>query len=159
MLVISGVADGAGTPTGATASAMDDTNPSRKNIGIASVTTLAAAGAILGLRTALNLHEVGRTQKVAAARDVNAAISAIEKYLLSDDPKDVADDGFNTCRDEDINIANSLPGGRATEPIEAVIAKTAQKSRSRFAMMGTVHRDERIDYSASCASMRATETR
>lgn len=131
MLVVSGLAGGAGTAMGAAASAMDDTNPSRKTIGVASVTTLAAAGALLGLRTALNLHEVGRTQKVAAARDVNAAISAIEKYLLNDEPKDVGDDGFNTCRDEDINIANALPGGRATEPIEAVLAKAKDDAKDK----------------------------
>ena len=128
MLVAAGLTGGVGTSMGAAAAAMDDdTHKSRKDIGIASVTTIAAAGAILGLRAALNLSELGRTQRIAAARDVNAAISIIEKYALADDPKEVTDDGFTTCRDGEIDMANALPGAKAGELLEKTLTKAKEE--------------------------------
>jgi hypothetical protein len=127
MLVVAGLGGGLGTSIGAAASAMDDTDKSRKDVGIVSVTTLAAAGAVLGLRAALNLSEVGRAQRIAAARNVATAISVLEKFALADDPKDVADDAFSSCRDEDINIANAFPGPSGAEPLEKILSKAKEE--------------------------------
>lgn len=131
MLTGAGLGAGVGTSMGAASSAMNDKDGSRKDIAIVSVTTLAAAGALLGLRAALNLNEVARTERVAAARDVNAAISILEKYALADDPKDVGEDGFVTCRDEDVNIANAFPGSKAVEPIEKVLSKSKEEKAEK----------------------------
>lgn len=144
MLVLAGVGGGVGTSMGAAAAAMDDSNGNRKGIGIASVTALAAAGAVLGLRAALNLNEVGRAQKVAAARDVNAAISIFERYALADDPQEVGEDGFGTCRDEDINVANALPGSKSAEPIEAVLAR-AKSDKAEKASEASTHEKASAD--------------
>ncbi|KYF61930.1 hypothetical protein BE11_50135 [Sorangium cellulosum] len=135
MLVIAGGAAGVGTSLGVASSTMDDTradgtrNAAKKDLAIASVTTIAAGGAVLALRTALALDDVGRAQRIAAARDVNTAINILEKYALTDDPKDVGDDGFGACRDEDVNIANAFPGAQSAASLEKLLAKTKEEAR------------------------------
>lgn len=141
MLVLAGLGAGAGTSMGAAVAAMDEGSGSRKDIGITSVTTLAAAGAVLGLRAALNLNEIGRTQKIAAARNVNAAINIIERYALADDPGEVVDDSFGTCRDEDINIANSLPGSKAIEPVESIISRAKAEKTEKTEIASTAEKE------------------
>jgi hypothetical protein len=129
MLILAGLAGGIGSTMGATSAAMPDTYGQKKDLGIASVSLLAGAGAVLGLRAALNLNEVGRTQRVAAARSVNTAITILERYALTDDPKAVGDDGFGTCRDEDVNIANAFPGANSAAAIEQLITKAKENEK------------------------------
>jgi hypothetical protein len=128
MLVTAGAAAGTGTAMGAASTAMD-AGDAKKDTGVVSVTLLAAGGAVLGLRAALGLNEVGRTQRIAAARSVNTAISILEKYALTDDPKDAGDDGFGTCRDEDVNIANSFPSAAAGGSIDKLVAKAKEDEK------------------------------
>jgi hypothetical protein len=132
LLIHAGAAAGAGTTLGAASAAMAD-GDRKKDMGIASVTLIAAGGAILGLRTALNLNELGRAQRIGAARSVNAAINILEKYAMSDDPKTVGDDGFGTCRDADVDIANAyLPSSNAAAIEQlAAKAKTDQQSAAK----------------------------
>jgi len=117
LLVAAGVATGGGATLGATTAVMDDSG-TKKDLQIDGAGTLAAGGAILALRTALSLNDLARTQRIAAANDIDTAIDILEKYVLSDDPKEVGPDGFHGCRDEEINVAHAFPDARVSGSVE-----------------------------------------
>lgn len=127
LLVVSGIGAGVGTSLGAATAAMSDTAEARDDLQIGGVTTIAAAGAILALRTALALDDVGRAQRIAAARNANAAITIIERYAVAEDPASVTQSGLEVCRDEDINIANAFPGNDAATELRRLIERSEDK--------------------------------
>lgn len=127
LLIIAGVVGGTGTTLSAASAATTGPDP-KQNLGIAGVSLLAAGGAVLGLRTVLNLGEAGRAQRVAAAKSVDAALTILTKYALADDPQTVEEDGFATCRDEDIAVAGALNlGNKVTLDQLTNQAKAEQK--------------------------------
>jgi hypothetical protein len=134
LLIIAGVVGGTGTTLSAAGAATSGDGP-KQNLGIAGVTLLAAGGAVLGLRTVLNLGEAGRAQRVAAAKSVDAALTILTKYALADDPQTVEEDGFATCRDEDIAVANALNlGNKVTMDQLTNQAKAEQKKADETAV-------------------------
>lgn len=113
-LLLAGITGATGVGLLAGAGAMDESDR-RTNIAVAAAIVSVLPGAIFGTREAFKTYEVAKAQRIAAARNVDAAFKILERYALADDPRDVVDDGFATCRDGDIDIANSYPGVRASE--------------------------------------------
>jgi hypothetical protein len=126
MLVTAGLTAGTGATLGASTAAMDD-GSTKKDLQIVGAGTLAAGGAILAVRTTLALNELARTQRIAAANEIDAAIDILEKYALADDPKDVGADGFDNCRDEEVNVARAYPGARSGEAIQRLVETAKEK--------------------------------
>jgi hypothetical protein len=134
MLVMAGVTGGFGATVGATTAAMNDTS-AKKDWQIAGVASVAASAAILGLRTTLALNDLARAQRIAAANSVDAVVDIITAYALADDPKDVKEDGFHTCRDEEINVARAFPGTKNQEAAEKTVSKAAEESKAASAQV------------------------
>jgi len=134
MLVTAGLVGGFGATVGAGSAAMDESG-AKKNLQIAGATTVAASAAILALRTTLALNDLARTQRIAAANSLDAAVVLVTSYALADDPKDVKDDGFHICRDEDINVARSFPGAKTQEAAEKAATKAAEEVKEATAQV------------------------
>ena len=84
LLVAAGITSGIGVTTMAVSTVMDDPNPDhpgrKKNVGQVGVGTVAVAGAILALRTALGLQDYSNRQKEAAGKAVDAAFGLIVRF-------------------------------------------------------------------------------
>jgi hypothetical protein len=146
-----GLAGGAAAQAGA--AAMEGSGDAKRRLQVGGAISLAAAAGILGLRTALSFNDVARSERIAAARNVDAAIGILVRYALANDPSEVTDDEFATCRDGDIAIANSYRGGeRTTEESEkkqsekaADAAKAADKAQDEYAKAAADARKKQED--------------
>jgi hypothetical protein len=140
-LASAGATGAAGLAAGAAAGAMDDSSR-RKDVAISAAILSVLPGAIFGTREAFKTYEIAKTQRIAAARNVDAAIALLERYALAEDPKDVTDDGFSTCRDGEISIANSLPGSVTSLTLKAAEEKQADAEDQKNAQDAAVEKKE-----------------
>ena len=98
-------------------------------VAVAAAITSVLPGAILGAREAFKTYEVAKARRIAAARDVDAAIMILKKYALADDPKEIQDDGFSICRDGDIDIANSYSGSVSVSSGNLTASSSLEKAK------------------------------
>ena len=111
---------GAAALTGATGLGLSAASVARREldgISVAAAVTSVLPGAILGAREAFKTYEVAKARRIAAARNIEAALTILKNYALADDPADLKEDGFAVCRESDVEIANSYSGAAAADSI------------------------------------------
>ena len=125
-IVSAGVSLTYGAAAGAASSALPKDTDGKVGLQVSSVTSVAAAAGILALRTALSLSDVARTQRIAAARNVDAALTIFQHYAMADDLTEGTNDGFATCRDGDIEVAGALAGTKVNDALQKQTQNVAE---------------------------------
>ncbi len=125
-IVSAGVSLTYGAAAGAASSALPKNTEGKVGLQVSSVTSVAAAAGILALRTALSLSDVARTQRIAAARNVDAALTIFQHYAMADDLTEGTNDGFATCRDGDIEVAGALAGTKVNDALQKQTQSVAE---------------------------------
>jgi hypothetical protein len=135
LIILGGSSVAYGMAASAGGAALPDESSHRQWLLLSGSVSTAAAAGIFALRTSLSMSDVAREHRIAAARNVNAAMGILLHYAVTDDAVLTDGDDFITCRDSDIAIANAYPGVKSQD--SSVIKQGEQAAKDKQAAATT----------------------
>lgn len=121
MLVAAGLTGGVGSASYAASTQVDDADR-KSSWGQVGGITIAATAALLGLRTALDLGNVAKEQRTAAADQAEAAVIVLEQAALQiEAPGADAHAAWHACTEGERRVAQVLARAGAAEAIKKAI--------------------------------------
>lgn len=127
MLVAAGLAGGVGSASYAASTLVEDPGTQSDWAQVGGI-NIAVTAAVLGLRTALDLGNVGKEQRTAAADQAEAAVAILEQAALQlEEPGSAAATAWHTCTEGERRIAQVLARNGAADAIKDALEEA--KSR------------------------------